>query len=222
MDNFLVNSFNLEKLVFSKPKKYADYMLCKVKYPNESGELDDMCIQFPKMTISSDPDEKNLETEFVSVKGYNKEIFNFLSKLDANIVEYISSQSEEWFERKIPKESIKKMYNSFVKAPKTSENRCNLNFTFKMQKNEMKTVFMDKKSNEIEFSQFKKGETVECISQFKYLIFTKDTCFSTWEVISSKLHKKTQKVPKFGFIDDPDDKPKCDSDDEDNFIGSFF
>ena len=74
---------------------------------------------------------------------------------------------------------------------------------------------MDKKGNEIDFSQLTKNETVECIAQLKYIFFSKDTCFPAWELISLKLYKKIEKVPKFGFIDDPDDKiVNVESDDE--------
>ena len=112
------------------------------------------------------------------------------------------------------------MYNSFIKAPKTSESKCTLNFGIKVHKNEIKTLFLDKRGNEIPFSQFKKDEIVECIAQFKYIFFSKDTCFTAWELISAKLHKKTQKVPKFGFVDDPEDVPKCESDDDDDEIAA--
>ena len=83
---------------------------------------------------------------------------------------------------------------------------------------------MDKKCNEIDFSQFNKNETVECIAQLKYIFFSKDTCFPAWELISLKLHRKIQKVPKFGFIDDPDDKVVNIESDDESEIGeiNFF
>jgi hypothetical protein len=209
MDSFLVNSYTLDNLVFSKPKKHSDFLVSKVKYNTD----DDFIIQFPKM-ILSDIDEKNIEFEFINTKGYNKEIYNFLRSLDKYTVTKVHEKSEEWFEKVIPTESIKKMYNSFIKAPKTSENKCNVNFGIKVHKNEIKSLFLDKKDNEIDFSQFKKNEIVECIAQLKYIFFSKDTCFPAWELVSAKLHKKLQKVPKFGFVDDPDDVQKCESDDE--------
>ena len=64
------------------------------------------------------------------------------------------------------------MYNSFIKAPKTCENKCNLNFGFKTHKTQIKTLFLDKKDNEIDFSQFKKNEIVESIAQLKYIFFS--------------------------------------------------
>jgi len=209
MESYLVESYNLENIIFSKPKKYAEYFVSKIKYSEE-----DLIIQFPKMILSEDPSEKSMELEFMSTKGYNKEMYNFLKKLDTFVINQVQINSEEWFEKSIPMESVKKMYNSFIKAPKTCESKCNLNFGFKIHKTEIKTLFLDKKDNEIDFSQFKKNEIVECIAQFKYIFFSKDTCFPAWELISTKIHKKTQKVPKFGFIDDPDDVTKCESDDE--------
>jgi hypothetical protein len=212
-------SYNFDNIILSKPKKYTEYLVSKVKYKNEEN-IEDLIVQFPKMLLSEDPSQKSIELEFVNTKGYNKEIYNFLRKLDSFIVNKVHTSSEEWFEKVIPIDSIKKMYNSFIKAPKTSESKCTLNFGIKIHKNEIKSIFIDKKCNEIDFSQFNKNEIVECIAQFKYIFFSKDTCFAAWELISAKLHKKTQKVPKFGFIDDPDDIQKCESDDDDD--GEIF
>ena len=228
MDHFLVDNYNLENIIFSTPKKYNEYYVSKIKYRSTGDEeqSDDLVIQFPKMTLTDDSEENGISVEFINTKGYNKEIYNFLSILDTFITEQVSKKSEEWFGKQIPLKSIKKMYNSFIKAPKSSESRCTLNFGFKFNKTENKTLFLDRKDNEINISQFKQNEIVECIAQFKYIFFSKDTCFPVWELISSKIHKKIQKVPKFGFVDDPDDKVvKVESDDEESEeikLNSFF
>ena len=213
MDSFLVDSYNIENIKLSKPKKCGEYYVSKVKY-NLGEEDTDLILQFPKMTLSEDPEE-SISVEFMNNRSYNKEIYNFLSSLDTYIIEQTCKNSEEWFGKEIPLKSIKKMYNPFIKAPKTCEARCVLNFGMKYHKNELKTLFLDRKDNEINNKYFKKNEIVECITQCKYIFFSKDTCFSAWELVSAKLHKKMQMVPKFGFIDDPDDKViKVESDDE--------
>jgi len=224
MDNYLVNFYNLDNVILSKPKKYNEYYVSKIKYRSmcegaQEEEIDDLVVQFPKMLLSEDAEENGISVEFMNTKGYNKEIYNFLSVLDVFITEQVSKKSEEWFGKEIPLKSIKKMYNSFIKAPKSSESKCTLNFGFKFNKTENKTVFLDRKDNEIDISQFKQNEIVECIAHFKYIFFSKDTCFCVWELISTKIHKKIQKVPKFGFVDDPDDKVvKVESDDENEEI----
>jgi len=224
MENYLIESYNLNNIIFTKPKKYTDYLVSKVKYNNESGDLEpqELVVQFPKMIISDQPSEKNIELEFTNSKGYNKEMYNFLRNLDQFIIKKVQSSSEDWFEKEIPIESVKKMYNSFIKAPRTTDSKSNINFSFKINKGKVTTLFFDRKGNEIEYSQFKKDEIVECIAHFKYIFFSKDTCFPVWELVSSKLHKKIEKVPKFGFIDDPEDRPKVESDDEQFENPNFF
>ena len=69
-------------------------------------------------------------TEFINEIGYNKKIYNFLSTIDEYLLEHISLHSELWFGKNIPIENVKLMYNKFIKAPKTSENKCTLNFIF--------------------------------------------------------------------------------------------
>lgn len=213
MDSCLVNSYTIQSIHFSKPKKYNEYFVSKVKYTFEDEESD-VVIQFPKMTLAEDC-EDSVSVEFMNTKGYNKEVYNFLSDLDTYIVEQVSKNSQEWFGKEIPLKSIKKMYNPFIKPPKTTESRCVINFGLKYHKETLKTLFLDRKDNELSFSHFKKDEIVECIAQCKYIFFSKDTCFSAWELVSAKIHKKMQKVPAFGFVEDPDDKViKAESDDE--------
>ena len=169
------------------------------------------------MTLAEDPEEKSISVEFINTKGYNKDVYNFLSALDTYIIENVSKNSEEWFGKAIPLKSIKKMYNPFIKAPKTSDSTSSIDFGIKYHKNQVKTMFLDRKDNEISYSHFKKNEIVECIAQCKYIFFSKDTCFPAWELDSVKIHKKMQKVPEFGFVDDPDDKViKVESDDEED------
>ena len=214
--NFLVEKYNIDDILIKQPKKYTEYYVSKVKYKES-----ELVVQFPKMIFSEDPGEKNIELEFINNKGYNKEIYNFLKHVDQFIIKQIQEKSQEWFEKTIPGESVKKMYNSFIKAPKSSEHKCNVNFSLKVSKNEVKSVFLEKRGNEIDFSEFKKNEIVECIAQFKYIFFSKDTCFPVWELVSAKLHKKVLKVPNFGFIDDPDDQV-VESDDEEIESFRFF
>ena len=213
--SYLVKNYNFENITISKPKRYSEYLVSKIKYSDE-----DLLIQFPKM-ILSELSEKTIELEFVNGKGYNKEIYNFLRRLDQFIITKVQESSLEWFEKEIPIESIKKMYNSFIKPPKSSENRCNVNIGLKVNKNEIKSIFLDRRGNEIDFSEFKSNEIVESIVQFKYIFFSKDTCFPAWELVSTKLHKKIQKVPNFGFIEDPDDRVVESDDEIEGNIGFF-
>ena len=216
MENaFLMESFNLESLVFSKPKKHGDFMVCKIKYPDSENGL--FKLQFPKMKVVSEtPSVKNVELEFTSESGYNKKIYNYLSKIDDITVAHITNNSEEWFGKTIPHENIHQMYNKFIKSPKTSDNRCTINFSF--NKN---NVILDKRNEPLDFDEIKKDTLVECIAQMKYLIFSKDSAFVNWEICTAKVYKKLLRVPKNGFIEDPDDRILEDSDDDID-VNSFY
>lgn len=211
--NFLLED-KPDTFIFSKPRKNknTEVMVCKIKNKNN----DQVILQFPKMTLVSDyhQRDKSIELEFLNEVGYNKKIYNFLSTLDEYLLEHISLHSEKWFGKTIPIENVKNMYINFIKVPKTSENKCTLNFIYN------KVELIDKKNEETDISELVKGVTVECISQLKYLVFTKDTCFLNWEIKTAKIHKKILRVPKFGFIEDSTDH----SDDElsDEEIITFF
>jgi hypothetical protein len=215
MSNFLIDSYDLSQIIFSKPKKHGDYLVCKVKYPDQ----DSLLVQFPKMLIVSDCNalSKNIELEFKNETGYNKKVYNILSKLDDHIINYITEHSEEWFNKKIPNEQVFKMYNKFIKAPKTCDSRCTLNFGITP-----KSSYIDKSNDTLLITDLRVNSTLECIAQMKYVIFSKDTCFVNWELCTSKLYKKIIKIPKFGFIDVPEDKDLEESDDESIAIQTFY
>ena len=35
LENYLVENYNLDHLIFTKPKKYGEYMISKIRYPTE-------------------------------------------------------------------------------------------------------------------------------------------------------------------------------------------
>lgn len=207
---YLIENYDLSQFSFSKPKLYknSNVMVSKIKNKER-----DLLIQFPKMEVVSDY-VKYLELEFKTETKYNKKVYDFLSNIDNVIMEHISSNSKEWFGKKIPHGNIATMYNNFIKPPKTSESSCTLNFTLSKESN-----LIDKKNEKIEITDIKKNNLVQCIAQMKYLVFSKDTCFVTWEICTAKYFKKNKKY-SFAFIEDPDD---VSIEDEDNIdIKTFF
>ena len=216
----LVDEFDSDSFLFLKPKKYknADAMICKIKNKSK----DPVLVQFPKMKLVSDyiltgeNPSKFVELEFMNETGYNKKLYNFLSKLDEHVVNVVSSKSEDWFGKNIPIENISQMYNKFIKAAKTSENNCTIHFVFDKAKSEL----INKKNENVDTSELVKGISLECIAELKFLVFTKDTCFVNWEIKSAKIHKKIIRVPKFGFVEDPHENSDDESSDEENI--TFF
>ena len=207
--DYLVDSYNLDNLIFTKPKKYGEFMISKIKYP----ETGDFFIQFPKMTIKSKT-EKGLELEFNNDNEYSTKVYNFLSKLDNFILNYINVSSAEWFGKEIPVESLKQMYNNFIKPPKTTENKCTVSFDFKIKNSENKSIFVDNKDNNIDLVDIKTENNIECISHLKYIVFSKDTCFTTWDLITAKVcAQKINKVKNYGFIE----TVESDSESEESF-----
>jgi hypothetical protein len=209
-------NYSLDSFIFTKPKKHGDYLVCKVKYSSGESEVP-VTVQFPKMKIVNTPSLKNIELEFKGSAGYTKIVYNFLSDIDSYISKYIASKSLEWFEKEIPEDSINKMYNRFIKSPKNHENGCTVNLGFKSKKGELLSELVDRKGNSITFDEITSPNMLECIAEMKYIIFSKDTCFVQWEICSCKLYKKILKVPRYAFVDDPDDieiPKECISDDE--------
>jgi hypothetical protein len=207
---------NLDSFVFTKPQKHGDYLVCKVKY----NVKDPVVVQFPKMKINNVPSFKNIELEFLE-NNYSKKIYDLLSNIDNFVVKSVTSNSEEWFNKKIPEDSISQMYNKFIKSPKTSENRCTVNLSFKTKKNELVTELIDRRGNEIDFEELQENQILECIAEMKYIIFSKDTCFVQWEISTAKLHRQVQKVARYGFIDDPSET-EIEEPEEELEIHSFF
>jgi hypothetical protein len=210
MDSYLIDTLNVDLFTFSKPKKYKDTDLMISKIKNDSK---DVLLQFPKMKVVT-VDEKSISLEFTNETGYNKKMFNGLSNIDQTVITHITQHSQDWFGKEIPEQFIAQMYNKFIKSPRSSEHNCTVNLV--ISKN---SEIMDKRNEPTSVSQ---GNTFECIGQMKYLIFSKDSCYITWEVCTAKCTQKITRVPKFGFIDDPlDVSEEFDSDPEPELI-TFF
>ena len=214
-NTFLIDTYNLENLIFKKPKKIKDFLVSKVKYlqPGEKAEKPFM-VQFPKMKIVSL--EKNIELEFKDDRGYSKKMYNALTKVDSFVIDSIAAKSEEWFEKKIPTASVRQMYNTFIKPPKTSESKCTLNFGLHKDKE-----FVDHRGDPLELNELCTSAHLQVIAEMKYIIFSKDSSFVQWEIHTGKMQKKIHKVPKNGFVEDPDDLEDSDSDSEPE-IHCFF
>ena len=177
MENYLIDNYSLDSLHFSKPKKHSEYYYSKIKYSLDK-DLVNFNIQLPIMGITNIND-KNVSLEFINnnISEYSKKCYNFLTNLEGIIIDNIYLNVTEWFGKEIPKESVKKMYNSFLKAPKNSES--NVGMTININKSK--------------------------ICHLKYLVFSKDTVFLVWELLSCKVYKKINKVKQYGFIEDPED-----------------
>ena len=86
-----------------------------------------------------------------------------------------------------------------------------MNFTIKPT-----TYIKDNKNNELVLSDITNNDNIECITQLKYILFSKDTCFTIWELCSIKIikiAKRVHRVPQFGFIEYPEDEIFQDSED---------
>ena len=197
---YLISNYSMDKIQFSKPKKHGEHLVSKVKYSSESSEYpESLVLQLPKMKIVT-VGSKNIELEFLGNKSkYNKEVYDFLSELDDFVINFVGSKSKEWFDKQIPMESIKQMYNKFIKAPKTSDDNCTITITLP------KVPLIP---------EFKEGDIIECISQMKYVVFSKDTCFTVWELCNVKKRTIRIKVPPFGFIENPEDDNSPESEDD--------
>jgi len=187
MDVIELDGFDFDSLKIYKPKKCKETMVCKIKNNNK----DPVIVQFPKMVLVSEP-SKNIELGFTERNGYTSKVMDFLESFDKFLIGYISKNSEKWFGKNIPIENIESMYN------KTGSTIHFSNYS----------EFIDK--------SIAKGIIVECISQLKYLVFTKDSCFINWEMCTART--KVNRVRKFGFIEDPEDNSDSEIDENITFF----
>ena len=193
MENYLVDSVNLDIFSLNKPKKNGLYMVSKVKY---SGN--ELTIQLPKMKLILGDSGSNVLLEFLNKKEYSKKVCDFLKNLDSKIIDYIFKNSEDWFGKKIPLEKLNEMYSGSIISSIT-ESECTI---MKVNVKQKDTFFTDKKNNELELSDYKNNSTVECICRLKYIIFSKDKCVPVWEMVVMKLILKVNRVPKNAFIEE--------------------
>ena len=208
MENYLVDNYSLESLHLSKPKRHSEYYYSRVKY-SLNKELINVNIQLPMMKMTN-INNKGITVEFMSTHSeYSKKCYNFLSNLESIIIDNIIKNTTEWFGKEIPMESIKKMYHPFLKAPKNAESNVSIDININ------KSKFYDSKNREILLDDITNNLNSECICYLKYLVFSKDTAFLVWDLLSCKVYKKTNRVKQYGFIEDPEDFTQEDTEDLD-------
>lgn len=193
MSDYLINNYSVESIQFKKPRKNGEYMVSKIKYSDS-----DFLIQLPKMKQLTEI-SKSVELEFIkNGLKYNEECYNFLHNINDHIIKVVSEKSEEWFGKKIPLDNIKTMYNSFIKAPKSSESQPTMNFNVKKD-----LILVDSKKKEASISDFQIDMEIDCIVHLKYVVFSKGNCFTVWDLQSAKLSKKPKiekEKPNYEFI----------------------
>jgi len=208
MENYLVDNYSLDSIEFSKPKKHSEYYYSRIKY-SLNNQLINVNIQLPMMSITNIND-KGISLEFMRTHSeYSKKCYNFLSNLESIILNSIIKNTAEWFGKEIPMDSLRKMYHPFLKAPKNADSNVSINININ------KSKFYDSKNREILLEDININNNSECICYLKYLVFSKDTAFLVWDLLSCKVYKKRNRVKQYGFIEDPDDFTQEESDDLD-------
>ena len=197
-EDYLIENYSIDNINISKPKKNGIFLLCKVNHDNN-----DFIIQLPKMKFNL-VNDKTIELSFLkNTSKYNKETMDFLNNLDEFITKHVSVNSGEWFGENIPIESVQKMYRKSVNIDSESSS---MQFKLKESKNVSGVSFVDYKNNDLVLSDISENANVDSIAQLKYLIFSKDKFHAVWDLLIVKLHKeRVNRVPKFGFIEDPVD-----------------
>jgi hypothetical protein len=200
MENYLFENYLIDSIKIAKPKKYDEYYISKIKYSlPESKDLVNFNLQLPLMVIK-DITTKEISLEFTKNNNYSNGCYDFLCKIEDYILKSIQGKCKDWFNKEIPVDVIKNMYNNFLKAPQT--NTSNVFINVMVSKN---SKFYNSRNKELGIEDLKSGINTECICQLKYLMFSKDTSYVVWELITSKSYKKVNKVKQYGFIEDPED-----------------
>ena len=110
-----LNSFNLS---LKKPwkTKYGYYQMDIEKLVNEKNR--NVFFQSPIMNIIKDVypinNKKAINIEF-NKNSDNKQFFEFLTKFDDFIVDYLHLNFENWFSKKLSKSTIKRLYNRKIR-----------------------------------------------------------------------------------------------------------
>ena len=190
MEPNLVTHYDIDSLKVSPPVKNGRYYVSKVK----SGKKP-IIAQFPTMNITKGVSDshQNFELEWSSTdKGYTKDVFEWCQKLNEFVTDTISSKSEEWFDKSLPRDIVEDMYKNFIKVPKNSDSGYSMRVSPITKGEQIESLFYNLKGELISKDVFKKGNMAIPILKLKYLFFTKDTCQILWELTAAKVfrHKK--------------------------------
>ena len=119
-------TLDFEKVEYYQPQRDNDKSLISTVYYNymKNTRLS-VFLETPRLKTASNiiknGDDYYIEIE-LSLEGYNSAFFDFLNKVDEKNVISCHFNSNEWFNKQLPLNTIEKFYKSPIKIPKDGAN----------------------------------------------------------------------------------------------------
>ena len=157
----MAKEFNTDLIVFTKPQKEDTYYRAKMTFGNQ----DPVILQTPPLSLVS-RDGTLLELSLSDRSAKSIRFYEQISRVDDLALRTLSNQSESWFQKKIPMDKLKTMYQPCV-AP-TQVPTIN-HLRFRLAKN--LRIFQDSPDTEISFGELQNlGCRVSCILRFEGIL----------------------------------------------------
>ena len=175
----------ITSLKIGQLKKVNDKYFAKVKY--SPGGF----VQLPKFKIH-EPLQSNGYSSFEIFNGNGRYMLllkKMLQDIDTKVIDEITNNCEKWFNKQLSLEMVTNMYQ-----------QVQFDNNFKVFVDD--PIVENHKKELIELGDISPGDNIECIIKIKYLVFTQDSCYLTWELVKvKKCQVKIKRVKKYGFID---------------------
>ena len=134
---FNYKNIDFTKLRFSSPRKIDNQYISKIRIvPNNHSVSQPIYIQTPKITTTTGINKTEnycyLEVEF----NPNQEAFyNFMCNVDELIVDSAFKNSDDWFNKELPREIIEDFYKSPIKPGRSSDAPPKIRFKIPLKDN---------------------------------------------------------------------------------------
>ena len=185
MDIIDYRTINLNRINFAEPIKVkGNCLLTKSTYSYNNSQIP-IYIQSPKMTsingIVMNETRSYIELE---ISKSHVGFYDFINKIDEHNIHITYTNSEEWFEQKLPMDVIDDFYNSAIKTKMNS--LPTIKFKVPIYKNKKGCDIFSENGIPIEPKLVKKNTDVICILELTGIKYFKHRFECEWNVVQLK------------------------------------
>ena len=215
MGVFIFQEVDLTKVKYTQPEKKGLVYYSGISYNGEPFH-----IQTPKLKCLMNGDDcVKRKSPSLDVENINNDFkfYDFLLSLDEKNVTNTYEESEKWFDKNIPKETIDEMYKRILKPVKKGS-RPVYSFKIPTFKDKIQSPIFDQHKVCQSIDKFKDGVELELIIHIRGLKFLKQNYYCDLYISQIKIYlpndEKYSVINDFSFKDMHEDEKKENIDEE--------
>ena len=185
-------NLDFEKIEYYNPQRDKEgCLISNVYYKFMNNNPLSIYLETPKLKtttgIIKNGNDYYIELE-LSIEGYNSSFYEFIEKVDEKNIMSCHYNSNEWFNKQLPLNTIEEFYKSPIKV-NFNNNNPTMIFKIPTIKGKMLLEVYNQQKQLININKLCAGDELSAIIRFNGLRFLKQEFIAEWEIYKIKLFK---------------------------------